>query len=107
VTETESLLCALWAEVLRVDAVGADDDFFELGGHSLLATVLVSRVREMFGVEMPLHRVFQTPTVAGLAAAVDEENEQVTARLLAELDELSDDEARALLALEAEGLVDR
>ncbi|MBB4637946.1 non-ribosomal peptide synthetase [Longimicrobium terrae] len=107
VTETESLLCALWAELLRVDAVGADDDFFELGGHSLLATVLVSRVREMFGVEMPLHRVFQTPTVAGLAAAVDEENEQVTARLLAELDELSDDEARALLALEAEGVVDR
>jgi acyl carrier protein len=104
-TPHEEALCALWSELLRVDRVGVEDGFFDLGGHSLLATVLVGRIREAFGVEMPLHQVFQTPTVAGLAAAVDEAGDQVLARLFAELDDMSDDEARALLALEAEGLV--
>jgi acyl carrier protein len=66
----EELLVAIWREVLRLPRVGVDDDFFALGGHSLSATQLVSRVREVFALELPLRQVFATPTPAGLAAAL-------------------------------------
>jgi myxalamid-type nonribosomal peptide synthetase MxaA len=70
-TETERTLAAVWAEVLGVPRVGAQDDFFELGGHSLLALPLVHRVNETFGVEVPLRALFNAPNVAGMGAAVD------------------------------------
>jgi myxalamid-type nonribosomal peptide synthetase MxaA len=70
-TDTERAVAALWSAVLGVPRVARDEDFFELGGHSLLAMPLMTRVRETFGVEVPLHRLFQSPTVAGLAAAVE------------------------------------
>ncbi|HLN60581.1 MAG TPA: amino acid adenylation domain-containing protein, partial [Symbiobacteriaceae bacterium] len=66
-TAAEEQLAAIWAQLLRVERVGLQDDFFALGGHSLLATQVLSRVREAFGVEVPLPAFFTAPTVAGLA----------------------------------------
>jgi amino acid adenylation domain-containing protein len=68
----EATLALLWSEVLGVAAVGAHDSFFELGGHSLLATQVISRVRQAFGVELPLRSLFEAPTPATLARRVEE-----------------------------------
>ncbi|RLU86329.1 hypothetical protein CTZ27_25500 [Streptomyces griseocarneus] len=70
-TPRERALAELFAEILGVERVSADDGFFDLGGHSLLATRLVSRVRSAFGVELPVRAVFGSPTVAGLAEQLD------------------------------------
>ena len=67
----EELLAGIWAQVLGVERVGATDGFFELGGHSLLATQVMSRVREVFGAEVPLAGLFDHPTVRGLAAVIE------------------------------------
>ena len=70
-TPTEELLATLWAGVLGLDRVGIHEGFFELGGHSLLAIQVVSRVRDAFGIELPLQRIFEHPTVAGLSGIID------------------------------------
>ncbi|HEV7787260.1 MAG TPA: condensation domain-containing protein, partial [Thermoanaerobaculia bacterium] len=70
-TPVEEMLAALWSEVLEVEEVGAFDDFFDLGGHSLLATQLVMRIRDAFGVELPLRAIFQAPTLAAQAERVE------------------------------------
>ncbi|MFN2445978.1 MAG: amino acid adenylation domain-containing protein [Vicinamibacterales bacterium] len=70
-TGTEARLAQIWADVLGVDRVGPHEDFFELGGHSLLATRVISRVRKVFEIELPLRALFTSPTVSGLATAID------------------------------------
>ncbi|HZI13366.1 MAG TPA: amino acid adenylation domain-containing protein, partial [Myxococcus sp.] len=78
--ELEQQVADLWAEVLHVERVGIHDNFFDLGGHSLLATQVLTRVRSLFQVELPLRGLFEQPTVEGmtlllleaLSSAVDE-----------------------------------
>jgi acyl carrier protein len=70
-SDTEKTLAGLWAEILVVETISIHDNFFELGGHSLLATQLISRIRRTFGVEASLHRLFETPTVAGFADYIE------------------------------------
>lgn len=104
-TELERELAELWAGLLNVESVGIHDNFFELGGHSLLAVQLLSRVRQLYGVELSLEVVYSGEfTVADLARAVElKEIEQAGGDyqdLLAELEGLSDEEVRTLLAKE-------
>jgi len=68
---TEQRLTNLWKDLLRLNQVHRHDNFFELGGHSLLATQMTSRVRETFGLELPLQKVFEAPTIAQLAPILD------------------------------------
>ncbi|WP_165374563.1 MULTISPECIES: non-ribosomal peptide synthetase [Sorangium] len=69
---TERRVAGIWASVLGAGRVGAGDDFFELGGDSLLAAQVLLRVKAAFQVDVPARRLFESPTVAGLARAVDE-----------------------------------
>ena len=62
----------IWTELLNAERVGVTDNFFELGGHSLLATQVMSRVRAVLGVEIPLATLFDRPTIAGLAEAINQ-----------------------------------
>jgi amino acid adenylation domain-containing protein len=90
-TDAEVLVAEVYADVLGVPDVGALDDFFALGGHSLLAVRVVARLRALAEVDLPIRTLFDQGTVEGVAQALEE-------RLLAELDELSEEEAARLLA---------
>ncbi|MFL5542160.1 MAG: amino acid adenylation domain-containing protein, partial [Longimicrobiaceae bacterium] len=70
-TPTQELLAEVWREVLGVERVGPADAFFELGGHSLVAMRMVSRVRAVFAVELPLREVFEAPSLRAQAARID------------------------------------
>lgn len=71
-TPVEKLVAGMWVELLGVEQVGVDDGFLDLGGDSMLVTQFVSRLREDLDVEMSLVRLFEEPTVAGVARAIEE-----------------------------------
>ncbi len=114
--ETEEKLAAICAELLNLKQVGVYDNFFELGGHSLLATQVISHIRDEFQVELPLRTLFEFPTIADLALKVQESpkiseadqipieaaerGEKSIDELLAELEQMSDEEAGQLLQQE-------
>ena len=111
-TEDEQTVANIFAEILRIEQLGINDNFFDLGGHSLLATQVLTRLLEKFNVEVSLRRLFETPTVAGLAQAIAELQQQagqplnpiakisqpVEDLLLANLDQLTDQQVEALLS---------
>ena len=71
-TLTEEVIASIWSRVLRRPPVGVEDDFFALGGNSLQATMIVSRIRQALGVDLPIAALFERRTVRELAGAVGE-----------------------------------
>ncbi|HEX6289378.1 MAG TPA: amino acid adenylation domain-containing protein, partial [Herpetosiphonaceae bacterium] len=101
-TPTEQVLAMIWAEVLEIERVGVHDNFFDLGGHSLRAILLLSRVRDVFQISLPLQAMFQSTTVAALAALlVEHESEpgrtDKIARLLQRIKGVSREELKTTL----------
>lgn len=88
-TTAEEMLAAIWQDVLGLPQVGVHDNFFALGGHSLLATRVISRAQQAFQTTIPLRAIFEAPTVARLAAAIE-------AILIREIEALSDADAQAV-----------
>ena len=93
-TPTEEAMAGIWAEVLKVKKVSVHDNFFDLGGHSLLATQVMSRVREIFKVEIPLCTLFEHPTIGALAeymettGLVSRQNEPKSDQTAREMEEI-------------------
>lgn len=101
-TALEQVLASIFAEILSLERVSADDSFFDLGGHSLLATQVLSRVREAFQLKVPLRKLFEAPTVAGFATVILEDEAErkrveATAELLLKVVNFSDQEVQQLL----------
>ncbi|ARV58862.1 hypothetical protein BZZ01_09635 [Nostocales cyanobacterium HT-58-2] len=101
-TATQEVVAEVWQQVLSLEQIGIHDNFFELGGHSLLAIQVISRIREIFQVELPLRSLFEEPTVEALVNAMihiwgDPEIVEEIAMAFKELKQLSEDEVKILL----------
>ncbi|AGY58062.1 non-ribosomal peptide synthetase [Gloeobacter kilaueensis] len=101
-TPLETVIAEIWCELLQREAVGVHDDFFALGGHSLLATQVITQMREVLEVEVPLLYLFETPTVAALTGRLTADPEhrhrlEKRAQLLLELAELPEAQVQALI----------
>lgn len=70
-TETEQVVVSVWADVLKSEDIDADTDFFAAGGNSMTATLAVYRLRDWFSLDLPLMLIFESPTVAELALAIE------------------------------------
>ena len=107
-TQLEDELVRIWKDLLGISEVGIHDNFFDLGGHSLAAVQLLSIVRETWSVDLSPEIVYDTSlTVASLARAIEMQQiehlpPEEYAAMLAEIEEMSDEEASALLAAETE-----
>ncbi|HEU5376525.1 MAG TPA: phosphopantetheine-binding protein, partial [Ktedonobacteraceae bacterium] len=104
-TVVEELLLNIWMDLLGKTQVGIHDSFFDLGGHSLLATQLISQVRRVFKLELPLHRLFEAPTVAEFVEILRQAETQpgqvlAIARRRKQIESMSADEIRARLLQE-------
>ena len=104
-TPLEEEVASVWKEVLGLERVGASDNFFEIGGHSLLATRVIMLLRSRLGLNISLRLLFEYPTIAGMAAALmdtllEEAEEPALEQMLAEVESLSEAEARQLRATE-------
>ncbi|HEX8288570.1 MAG TPA: amino acid adenylation domain-containing protein [Pyrinomonadaceae bacterium] len=104
-TPTEKIVGEIWENVLRQKEIGAESDFFDLGGHSLLALKVIMRLRAHFDLEIPLRYIFEHSTIKSFSAKIDEmqqekQNEELDT-LLAELENISDEEVERLIAEEA------
>lgn len=108
-TPTEHMLASIWSKVLSCDRAGIRDNFFELGGNSLTGTVVISRIRDAFEVELPLHLILEKPTIAQLSEIIDQEliaqsKTEDVAEGIKEIELLSDEEVKTLLAMELRSL---
>src|SRR4029077_10324857 len=102
-TGIETELQRIWTEVLSIGQIGIHDNFFDLGGHSLAATRVISQVIKKFQLDIPLQSLFQSPTITEMAAVITEHQgkkvgEKELDRILTELESLTDEEARRLVA---------
>lgn len=96
-TPAEEVVAEIWQEVLKCDPIGINNNFFELGGHSLLATQVISRLRQVFQIELPLRSLFEAPTVESTVKLIaeswgDRDVVEEIARTLQELAQISDRE---------------
>jgi amino acid adenylation domain-containing protein len=94
-------LAELWSEVLGIERIGINDNFFDLGGHSLLATQFITRLREIFHVELSLRRFFESPNIAKLSeiileSLVEQTGDDEMTQFLSEIEELPEAEAQSL-----------
>jgi acyl carrier protein len=94
-TPTEQRVASIVARLLGLQQVGMNDNFFYLGGNSLFGTQVIARLRDAFGVEVPLLKLFDHPTVADLSAEVER-------MIMAKVDSISEEEAQRLLSLHTE-----
>ena len=106
-SDIERQLCRIWADMLNVRPIGIQDNFFDLGGHSLLAVQLLSRLKQELGVELSLEVIYGADfTIEELAKAIELRELEMAgadryAELLAEVESLSDEQVRELLAQES------